>query len=58
MSVAVTDSDHSLLVVKISTRLKKIIRFKKKTKMRSMVAIGTTTESTRQPRRKIWCSPL
>jgi hypothetical protein len=29
MPVADTDSDHNLLVVKFSTRLKKIIKFKK-----------------------------
>jgi hypothetical protein len=29
MPVADTDSDHSILVVKINTRLKKILKFKK-----------------------------
>jgi hypothetical protein len=40
------DSDHNLLVAKICTRLKKIIRFQAKTKMGFGEVICSMTEST------------
>jgi endonuclease/exonuclease/phosphatase family metal-dependent hydrolase len=50
------DSDHNLLVAKICTRLKKIIRFQKRRPQTDMEKLYTQRQSARYTRREIKCN--